>query len=418
MIPEGWQRSRLGDLADIRFSNVDKKSHEDEMPVRLCNYTDVYYNSRITNQIPFMHATAKNREIEKFSIQQGDVIITKDSETPDDIAVPTYVNEQLENVLCGYHLTLLRPYEENTSGEYLGHLFNLPSVQHHFYVLANGITRFGLTSDAVTEAPIVHPSLPEQKKIAAILTSVDEAIEKQEAQIAKLQNLKKAMMQELLTKGIGHTEFKDSPVGRIPVGWEVKTLGKMGFDISDGNYSSKYPKSSDFLSQGVPFIRANNIKRLSVVWDDMRFISPEQHSDLKKGHLKEGDLLITTRGELGKVALVPTYFIGANINAQLVRINTVKHMNNRFLLNFLTTEIAAEAIGALETGTALKQLPVGKLRQLCLPIPPISEQNKITSILTSVDDNIESKLKKLAHTKSLKKALIQDLLTGKVRVNV
>lgn len=219
-IPEGWSLQLLGKLTDVRSSNVDKKSDSSEISVRLCNYTDVYYHSQITSDIDFMLATAKQNEIDRFSLKKGDVIITKDSETPDDIAVSSFVSESLQEVVCGYHLTLLRPNPKLSNGEFLAHQFQLSEVRHYFYLLANGTTRFGLTAEVINKAPLVTPPLPEQQKIAAILSSVDDVIEKTRAQIDKLKDLKTGMMQELLTKGIGHTEFKDSTVGRIPKNWQ------------------------------------------------------------------------------------------------------------------------------------------------------------------------------------------------------
>jgi type I restriction enzyme, S subunit len=197
----------------------------------------------------------------------------------------------------------------------------------------------------------------------------------------------------------------------VPDGWGISEIGEMGFDISDGNYSDKYPKSSDFISSGIPFIRANNIKNLSVVWDDMKYISHNQHDELKKGHLKQRDILITTRGEIGKVALVPDCFVDANINAQLVRINTKDIVDSRFLMNYLITNVAQDEIKSLETGTALKQLPVGKLKQVHIPLPPLPEQQKIASILTSLDTVIEKTEAQINKFKDLKQAMMQELLT-------
>jgi len=410
MIPEGWQQSRLGDLADIRFSNVDKKSHEYEQPVKLCNYTDVYYNSRITSHIPFMHATAKEREVERFSLQQGDVIITKDSETPEDIAVPSFVSEPLENVLCGYHLTLLRPHEGIASGEYLSHLFGLPSVQHHFYVLANGITRFGLTSDAVTEAPIVLPPLPEQKKIAAILTSVDEAIEKQEAQIAKLQNLKKAMIQELLTQGIGHTEFKDSPVGRIPKAWDCRELGSVLKKIEGGGTPSRTVES--YWQGNIPWA---TVKDLTAVY----LVATEESigmDGLEKSSSKlipARTIIIATRMAVGKAVIFDR---AVAINQDLKALFPNENVDASFLLQWYLSR--SEYIESLGTGSTVKGIRLEELRALSVGVPPLPEQKKIAAILTSVDDCIEAKQKKLAQTRALKKALMQDLLTGKIRVKV
>ena len=104
--------------------------------------------------------------------------------------------------------------------------------------------------------------------------------------------------------------------GRL--GSEVVRLGDFSFDISDGNYSSKYPRQSDFVPEGIPFIRAINIQDGKIVWKDMKYITIEKHSELQKGHLKRDDILITTRGDIGKVAIVSDEFVGCNINAQML----------------------------------------------------------------------------------------------------
>ena len=275
-----------------------------------------------------------------------------------------------------------------------------------------------ITGAGLRSVEFPAPPLPEQQKIATILSSVDDVIEKTRAQIDKLKDLKTGMMQELLTKGIGHTEFKDSPVGRIPVGWEVMQLGKLDLDISDGNYSAKYPKSTDFKEQGVAFIRANNIKKSALVWDDMRFISEEQHSDLRKGHLKKDDIIITTRGEVGSVAMVTDSFVGANINAQIVRINTSPYIYPEYFYYYLQQNQVKEQIYGLETGTALRQLPVGNLKQLLVALPQLSEQRMIAGALGSNQKKSIALSLKLKGFLKIKKALMQDLLTGKVRVNL
>lgn len=197
-IPKGWRIEALGDISKIYFSNVDKKNYTNEIPVFLCNYMDVYNNSCIKNGIEFMRATAKRREIDKFLLLKDDVIITKDSETPDDIAVSAYVSEDLKNVLCGYHLALIRSDKTKLSGAYLAHLFELDGIRHRYCQLANGSTRFGLTSDAVIESSVPVPPLSEQKKIAFILSSMDKNIEEKRVKLNKTQSLKKSLMQDLL----------------------------------------------------------------------------------------------------------------------------------------------------------------------------------------------------------------------------
>ena len=198
-IPKSWEVNALKNLALVLFSNVDKKTNPSEKPVLLCNYLDVYKNINIKNGLDFMQATANQREIDKFSIKKGDVIITKDSEQPDDIAISTYVSEDFNNVLCGYHLAMIRPFKDKLHGKYLSYLFGLEKIQHNFYCLANGSTRFGLTSDAINNSLIYYAPISEQKKIADILNSMDKSIEEKQRKLEKIKDLKKGLMNDLLT---------------------------------------------------------------------------------------------------------------------------------------------------------------------------------------------------------------------------
>src|ERR1700686_319277 len=110
--PAGWQETPLISVAEPRFSSADKLTHGSEKPVRLCNYTDVYNHEYITRDMEFMRASATQAEIDRFGLKIGDIIITKDSETPDDIGIPTVVDYAAPNLVCGYHLALLRPDQE------------------------------------------------------------------------------------------------------------------------------------------------------------------------------------------------------------------------------------------------------------------------------------------------------------------
>ena len=205
--------------------------------------------------------------------------------------------------------------------------------------------------------------------------------------------------------------FRKTPIGYLPVDWKIQTIKESEFDISDGNYSSKYPKSTDFVSHGIPFIRANNLNNGRIVWNDMRFISQAQHADLRKGHLKANDILVTTRGEIGQVALVDNDFVDCNINAQLVRINTREKVITEFLFYYLMSSVCQKQFKSLKTGTALMQLPVKSLNKLVFALPPLPEQRKIAEIHSTVDEAIEKTDAIIEETRQLKKGLMQKLFT-------
>ena len=152
--------------------------------------------------------------------------------------------------------------------------------------------------------------------------------------------------------------------------------------VSDGNYSAKYPKSSEFVESGIPFIRANNIKDNKVIWNDIIYISKEKHSTLLKGHLKKNDVLFTVRGILGHVGIVGEDFENANINAQIALLRADdKYINPKYLMYSLNTNDVKSQIERNQTGTTLKQLPISRLKELVIVMREKSKQDKIVKCL-------------------------------------
>ena len=202
-IPEHWEVKKLKYVSMVQPSNVDKKSNEGELSVLLCNYVDVYMNEIIDNSITFMKATANNNEIEKFKLIIDDVLITKDSETPDDIAVPALVKIEKDNLLCGYHLAQIRSNKSDLNGEYLFRLFQSKAFNKNFSVAANGITRFGLGVDSIKNVVITLPPVPEQIAIATHIHRetgrIDAIIEKTQKQIELLKEYKTTLISEAVT---------------------------------------------------------------------------------------------------------------------------------------------------------------------------------------------------------------------------
>lgn len=228
-IPTHWSMMRLKYIAAVRPSNVDKKTVEGQEAVRLCNYVDVYKNDYITDDFDFMQASATPAQIEAFTLKSGDVIVTKDSETWMDIAVPAHVDVDLPGVICGYHLALVRPRPERISGEYLFRSFVASGVMDQFRLAANGITRFGLGTSAIADSLIPLPPIEEQRRIKKFLKTetakIDALIAKKNRLIELLQEQRTALISHAVTKGVDPTvPMKDSGVewlGRIPAHWGV-----------------------------------------------------------------------------------------------------------------------------------------------------------------------------------------------------
>lgn len=201
-IPSHWEMRKLKYVADCFPSNIDKHSKENEELVRLCNYTDVYNNDFITNEINFMFATATMEQISKFTLHKGDVIITKDSETANDIAVPSYVKEDLENVVCGYHLSVLRP-NSCLNGEYLFRVLQSKSINIQFELCSNGVTRVGLGVYDLKNARIPIPPIEEQISIVKYIeketNQINRTISIIRREISLTEEFKTALISEVVT---------------------------------------------------------------------------------------------------------------------------------------------------------------------------------------------------------------------------
>ena len=198
-LPEGWKEKKITEIAEVIVSNVDKKINETETPVLLCNYLDVFDNYFISSSLNFMSATASQREIEKFTLRKFDVLITKDSETSEDIANTSIVLEDVKHLVCGYHLAVLRPNRYLVDGLFLSYMLDFGNVHHHFVSHANGVTRFGLTISIIKNTKIPLPSINEQRRISSTFFKLDNEIEYFEEKIDLFDRQKKGLMQKLST---------------------------------------------------------------------------------------------------------------------------------------------------------------------------------------------------------------------------
>ncbi len=168
VVASHWKIVPLKSVAYVELSNVDKKSIDGEPEVLLCNYVDVYRNEKITSRINFMRATASHQQIQRLRLIRGDVLLTKDSEAPNDIGVPSLVAENI-NAVCGYHLALARPKQNLLCGEFLAWFLRSHNAKAYFETEAKGMTRYGIDKSSLKDTPICLPPLDEQIAIASFL---------------------------------------------------------------------------------------------------------------------------------------------------------------------------------------------------------------------------------------------------------
>ena len=420
-MPLNWLTSQLRDLADVRVSNVDKKSYAAERPIRLCNYMDVYANDYLTSALlDFMPATASPSEIERFALHAGDVVITKDSETPDDIGVPAVIVEDIDGLVCGYHLALIRP-KANVHPTFLAKQLASASTIRYFAANATGSTRFGLAIGTIEKLNVPTPPIAEQAKIAEVLSTVDRAIEETEALIAKQQRIKTGLMQDLLTRGIDEHgnlrseqfhEFKDSPLGRIPVEWDPMPFGSCGQWFSGGTPSKAIRR---FWGGGVPWVCPKDMKQ----FEFHQSIDTITGDAVTAGArlMPTGTVFIVIRGMI----LAHTFPVGVSttevaFNQDVKAIVPKQGLMGRYLAYWLSSH-SHQFLKLATTAThGTKRFDMDELQAALVGVPLPNEQKHIVRIFDEQQSVIERLQGLTAKLQAEKRGLMKDLLTGDRRV--
>lgn len=321
-----------------------------------------------------------------------------------------------EKAIFHYHIWKIEHNQEKLDRAF--HYYLLDDVTRRMKNESHGSTMMHVTKGGMEKLLIQLPPLPEQQKIADILSTVDAKIEVIDQQITETQDLKKGLMQRLLIKGIGHTEFKDSALGEIPVDWEVVST-----DIIGEITSSKRVHKADYTNKGIPFFRGKEITQLAKgkKLNSTVYIKESKFQEFREkyGAPEAGDVLITAVGTIGSIYLVKEndefYFKDGNL--MWIRKITNK-LDKSFLMHYFRSNIFQNSIDIVSSGSSQKALTIVKFKRLFVPIPNIVEQQKIAEILTSIYEKLEVLSEKKATYQELKKGLMQQLLTGKVRVTV
>ncbi len=391
LIPDGWKNRIFSDAMTLSYGKSPKEIFADNgiYPVigtgGITGYTNNYLHEG--------HTTVVGR---KGSINN-----------------PSFINDKFWAIDTTYYASNYK----DTDAKWFFYL--LQSIDLTKYNEASGVP--SLNRDTLYSISFIAPPLPEQQKIATILTSVDDVIEKTQAQIDKLKDLKTGMMQELLTRGVGvdgkpHTEFKDSSVGKIPKGWDVvslETLVKADKKITYG-----IVQAGPHHENGTPYIRVSDMSSRYLNKDGMLLTSPEIAKKYERSAVNAGDIVYALRGMIGHVQIVPTQLSGANLTQGTARISPNDNINTGYLFWAMKSPYVAMQNDLEAKGSTFKEVTLASLRNIQIAIPERAEQEYISAALDSIQSKIFVIEDRLAQSKNLKKALMQDLLTGKVRVKL
>lgn len=422
-VPSVWAVRKLKHVAIAMNSNVDKKSFEDELPVRLCNYTDVYYHDVITAELPFMQATARADEIDHFRLLPGDSIITKDSESADDIGVPAFVGEDVEGVVCGYHLTLIRPSREVWPA-YLAYVLRSWPSRAQFELGASGVTRFGLGKGAIDGLIGAYPDPQQQRVIAAFLdretARIDALIEKKQRLIELLEEKRQAVITEAVTRGLDpDVPMKDSGViwlGEIPDGWE---FGKLKFFVPGVTVGIVVTPASYYVDDGVPCLRSLNVSSRRIDLTQVVYISEKSNALLAKSQIREGDIVVVRTGKTGGAAIVPRELHGANC-IDLLIVRRSDRLLPEYLHLVLSADVTRQQVEAHSVGAIQAHYNTATLANLWIAAPAVAVQRRIVGKATARLERLDRLIARIGESVGLlqerRSTLITAAVTGQIEI--
>ena len=409
-IPNEWSIMKLSEIAEI---NPRREVLEDKDTVSFIAMEDITNNGRVINKTDKLYEEVKKGYT---PFKDNDVLLAK--------ITPCFENGKralvgkLSNGI-GFGSTefhVLRANKESIS-KFLYYVIS----SHRFMSKAeNNMTGSAgqkrVPTEFIKDYVLAVPTIKEQEKIASILSTIDEQIDNVDALIEKNKELKKGLMQTLLTKGIGHTKFKKTEIGEIPEEWEVGTLSS----IIDKNRKITYGivQPGEYVECGKYVIRAKDYSfgwvRVEEIFKCDRLVE----KSYARARVKEGDVLLTIVGSVGNLAIVPSVLNEANITQQTARLSFDKNkVNNVFYYNYLKSDRAIKEINKYMKSGVQPSLNLSDVEKFKIVIPSIEEQERISLILSSVDEKVEQYENKKQKLEELKKGLMQQLLTGKIRVN-
>ena len=436
-VPEHWDVKRLKTSATYRVSNVDKIQKEDELPVKLCNYTDVYYNDHVSPDMDLMEATARPEEIYRFGLKVDDVVITKDSEDWRDIAVPAHVEATAPDFVCGYHLAIIRPNALTLNGKFVLRSFQSKAVNQQFQIAASGVTRYGLPKSSIGEAVIPVPPVKEQITIADFLDRetgrIDTLTAKKRALIELLKEKRATLISQTVTRGLPtdaarefglepNTRFKDPGIewlGEIAAQWAYSPIKFLvSTPVTDGPH-----ETPEIFDEGIPFVSAEAISSGKINFNKIRgHISEDDHKKYSKKYKpKKGDIYMVKSGATtGRVAMVETD-IEFNIWSPLAAIRCKQELIDRFFMFFYMQSKEFQTAVELSWSYGTQQnIGMGIIQNLEVPVPNLNEQLAIAIYLdretAKIDKLIEKVGTAIERLQEYRIALITAAVTGKIDV--
>jgi len=420
-LPEGWKRVKLWEVIKETFPGEwgeDPLGNKDIFPVFSTLAID--YNGRIDFGKALFRKLNRNK-FKKLTLSKGTILIEKSGGSTDTPAGKVAIIKNDFKGTCSNFIQILKAKEDICDSLYLFYrlYYNFKNnLINKYQQRTTGIINF-ILNDYFNDC-LNLPPLPEQRKVAEILETVDNAIEKTDRIIEKYKRIKQGLMQDLLTKGIDENgqirsekthRFKDSPLGRIPEEWEVLELEKVGEIISGSTPDTHIPK---YWNGEINWITPDDLSKTEEIFitSTMRKITKLGLLNCSAKIIPVNSVVISTRAPIGYIK-VSSFDYATNQGCKSIVYN--EKFNPIYLAYLLTTKV--EEMINLSGGTTFQEITKSNLKQLLIPFSPLPEQHRIASILSQIDEAIEKEQRYKEKLERIKQGLMVDLLTGKVRVN-
>lgn len=418
-IPTDWSIQSVASMANVDSESLSNKTAAD-FTFRYISLGDVDAGKLIGGHslITFAEAPSRARRI----VKSGDILFAT---VRPNLKGHFFARRVDGNVVASTGFAVIRAKAGVASPAFLYQSLLSGSVDAQIEKLTVGSNYPAVNSADVKGLLLPAPPLPEQQKIAAILTAVDDKLDVIARQIGATQTLKQGLMQTLFSRGVGtqdadgrwvpHAEFKDSELGEIPVGWDVTTVG----EVCKVKGGKRLPKGEVLTEEntGFPYIRVTDMYMGGVNTEGVLYVPAHVQPSIARYTISKDDIFISVAGTLGLVGVVPEELDGANLTENADKLTDIKICRD-YLFYCLCSDAIQGAIAREGTSNAQPKLALSRIREFSIPLPTRPEQERIAAILNSVSDKLASLQSKLAHYQALKRGLMQKLLTGEWRVNV
>jgi len=420
-IPKEWEVVRLCEIVkEDKFAIVDgpfgTQLHSNEYVdsgVPLIRVNNINKDGSFNfNELVYI-SEVKFKSLKRSAVYPGDILLAKTGATIGKVSI---FPKEFEKGLIASSCAKISIDKNKADTIYIFYFLLSEFGYKQILALSTGATRPTINLTPISKITISLPPLPEQKKIAEILSTVDQAIEKVDEAIEKTERLKKGLMQELLTKGIGHKEFKDTEIGRIPKEWEVVKISNIA-DVKGGKRLPKGHNLVDFRTT-YPYIRVVDFKNMSIDLANVKFLLPETYKAIKRYTISSNDVYISIAGSVGLAGLIPVELDGANLTENAAKLCNLRRVVKDYLAYILNSSLAQKQIHSFVGKAQQPKLALFRIEKIKIPLPPLPEQQKIAEILSFVDKRLELLRRKKEKLERVKKGLMNDLLTGRRRVKI